>query len=192
MPKHLLTKKQETFCLQYVKTGNATQSAITAGYSPKTAVEIASINLTKVNIISRVQELRQKAEDKTIATVIERKQVLTEIVRGRVNQFTKGNRINATVNELNSASVGEVVTSEIQIGKGDDAAIVEIVKLKLRDPVQAISELNKMEKIYSELPANSVTNNTQINIYVMDGETKDLLAKVGERTGKLIEGTKTS
>ncbi len=78
---HRLTQKQFTFCLQYVKTGKERDSAITAGYSPKTAHVIASENLTKPKIIDYIQALRQKTEDASIANVVERKQRLTVIMR---------------------------------------------------------------------------------------------------------------
>lgn len=40
-----LTTKQKRFADNYIKTGSATQSAIEAGYSKKTAPTIASENL---------------------------------------------------------------------------------------------------------------------------------------------------
>lgn len=55
-----LTKKQKMFCKEYLKDLNATQAAIRAGYSEKTAGEIASQNLKKLDI----QEYLQKQMDK--------------------------------------------------------------------------------------------------------------------------------
>ena len=48
-----LTQKQETFCLKYFELANATEAAIAAGYSSKTARFIGSENLTKPNILIR-------------------------------------------------------------------------------------------------------------------------------------------
>lgn len=76
-----LTQKQETFCLKYFELGNATEAALIAGYSPKTARAIASINLTKADIQARLKELNQNTEDASIATVTERKQRLTELAK---------------------------------------------------------------------------------------------------------------
>lgn len=58
-----LTWKQERFCRHYVKTGNGTQSAIKAGYSPRTAYAIASENLRKPEVSSRIDEIRAMALD---------------------------------------------------------------------------------------------------------------------------------
>lgn len=52
-----LTDKQELFCREYLIDLNATRAAIKAGYSEKTAREIASQNLSKLNIQKRIQEL---------------------------------------------------------------------------------------------------------------------------------------
>ena len=45
-----MTPKQRKFCDEYIKTGNATQSAINAGYSQKTAKSIGAENLTKPDL----------------------------------------------------------------------------------------------------------------------------------------------
>ena len=41
-----LTEKQKRFADEYIKSGNATQAAIKAGYSKRTARTIAQQNLT--------------------------------------------------------------------------------------------------------------------------------------------------
>jgi len=53
-----LTDKQEAFCREYVIDWNATQAAIRAGYSKKTAGQIGEENLKKPEIDKRVQELK--------------------------------------------------------------------------------------------------------------------------------------
>ena len=46
-----LTDKQRLFCIYYMQSFNATQSAIKAGYSRETAKEIGYENLTKPHFI---------------------------------------------------------------------------------------------------------------------------------------------
>lgn len=58
-----LTDKQERFCLEYIKDLNATQAAIRAGYSEKTAKEIGCENLTKPNISARIDEMKKEIQD---------------------------------------------------------------------------------------------------------------------------------
>lgn len=55
-----LTDKQELFAREFIKDLNATQAAIRAGYSEKTARAIGCENLTKPDIQQRVAELNQE------------------------------------------------------------------------------------------------------------------------------------
>lgn len=59
-----LTAKQEMFCLEYLIDLNATQAAIRASYSVKTAQRIASENLSKPLIQDRIAELMTERSDK--------------------------------------------------------------------------------------------------------------------------------
>lgn len=54
-----LTAKQELFCLEYLKDLNATQAAIRAGYSEKTANRIATENLSKPVLTARIAKLME-------------------------------------------------------------------------------------------------------------------------------------
>ncbi|HIE9694257.1 TPA: terminase small subunit [Klebsiella pneumoniae] len=58
-----LTDKQDTFCREYLIDLNATQAAIRAGYSEKTANRTASENLSKPDIQSRIAELKAQRND---------------------------------------------------------------------------------------------------------------------------------
>lgn len=63
MPK--LTEKQKKFCKEYLIDLNATQSAIRAGYSPKTAGSTASENLKKPEIQNYLSKLMQERSERT-------------------------------------------------------------------------------------------------------------------------------
>lgn len=177
-----LTQKQETFCLKYFELGNASEAALIAGYSMKTAAVIASENLNKPKIIERIQQLRQVAEDASIATVLERKQILTEITRGRVSDLLDDSQRIKQGGNLDTAAIQEIDTTDIKIGKGEHAALATITKVKLHSPIQAIAELNKMEKIYAE--ASVTIDNRTLNINVISDKGKALTERLteGERT----------
>lgn len=64
-----LTPKQQRFVEEYLIDLNATQAAIRAGYSEKTAKEIGSENLTKPNIAKAIQEAQENLSNKTQLTV---------------------------------------------------------------------------------------------------------------------------
>ena len=54
-----LNEKQKRFCQEYIIDLNATQAAIRAGYSQKTAYSMASENLRKPEIQKYIQELQE-------------------------------------------------------------------------------------------------------------------------------------
>jgi len=58
-----LTDKQEMFCREYLIDLNATQAAIRAGYSDKTANRIAAQLLSKLDIQNRIAELKAQRND---------------------------------------------------------------------------------------------------------------------------------
>lgn len=79
MSKENLTPKQEKFCQEYMKDLNATQAAIRAGYSEKTARNIACENLTKPYIQEYIQELQEGIKKRNQITVDEIMQDLIEV-----------------------------------------------------------------------------------------------------------------
>jgi len=185
MSRPILTQKQEDFCLRYFETRDPDASYIEAGYSPK----FADVNVHKLLNTARIQErlyeLRKRAEDATIATVVERKQKLTEILRGNLLDYEEvgadGSYLSIGKESPNTGAISEI-TSRTEYDKdGANAAI--ITKVKLHNPVQAIAELNKMERIYE--PEGSVTiHNNQVNIIVASEQGKRDLERImnGERT----------
>ena len=77
-----LTKKERIFADEYVKTTNGTQSAITAGYSEKTARSKGSQLLTKINVRQYTDAVMNERSKDTIATADEVLEYLTRVVRG--------------------------------------------------------------------------------------------------------------
>ena len=81
-----LTEKQKRFCDYYIETGNATEAAIRAGYSQKTARFIGAENLTKPNIKLYIEQRLKELEDERIADATEVLQYLTSVMRGEMTE----------------------------------------------------------------------------------------------------------
>lgn len=81
-----LTLKQQKFADEYIKTGNATQSAIEAGYSKKTAQQIGAENLLKPVIKSYIAERMAEIKSKRIMGIEEAVEILTSIARGEMKE----------------------------------------------------------------------------------------------------------
>lgn len=77
-----MTLKQQRFADEYIITGNATQSAIKAGYSSKYANTNANKLLQNTTIKNYIDERLEKLESEKIATQEEVLQYLTSVMRG--------------------------------------------------------------------------------------------------------------
>jgi len=78
-----MTKKQQRFCDEYLVDCNATQAAIRAGYSEKTAYSIGVENLKKPELKNYIEQQMQNMQDKTVASAEEVIQYLTSVLRGQ-------------------------------------------------------------------------------------------------------------
>lgn len=118
-----LTVKQRKFCQYYAQSGNATESAIKAGYSTKTARIIGKQNLTKLNIQNYLKKLSKPAEEKRIMGIQERQEWLTKILYGEIKEK-------------------DVIINE-------DGKTIEIEKpAKIDTILRASEQLNKMQGAY--------------------------------------------
>jgi phage terminase small subunit len=77
-----LSIKQKRFADEYIISGNATQSAIIAGYSKKYAATNTDKLLKNTNIKNYIDERLKELEDKAIAKQEEVLQYLTSVMRG--------------------------------------------------------------------------------------------------------------
>lgn len=84
----LKNKKHEKFCTEYIKDMNATQAAIRTGYSNRTANRITSQLLSKLDIKSRVKELRDAYLDENIMSAKQVEYELTRIALGLSTEKT--------------------------------------------------------------------------------------------------------
>jgi phage terminase small subunit len=83
-----LTPKQRAFCDYYISTGNATEAAIKAGYSEKTARKIGHENLTKLDIKKYIDEKLEEMSSSRIADASETMEYLTKVIRDEETEET--------------------------------------------------------------------------------------------------------
>lgn len=76
-----LTLKQQRFADEYIISGNATQAAIKAGYSKRTANRMAAENMTKPVIKAYISERLAQLESAKIAKQDEVLRYLTGVMR---------------------------------------------------------------------------------------------------------------
>lgn len=132
-----LTPKQKKFCQYYASCGNATESAIKAGYSKKTAKVIGAENLSKPYLQDYIRSLTIKDEEKRIMTIEERQEWLTKIIKGEIKE-----------------KIGVVVNDEYVEGDATP---------KLDTLLKASEQLNKMQGAYLDR-VDITTNKERIKI----------------------------
>lgn len=94
-----LTPKQKKFADNYIKTGNATKSAISAGYSNKYAHTNATKLLQNTTIKSYINACMQKIESAKIMDAKEAMELLSRIARGEETETVFVPLIDGTVSE---------------------------------------------------------------------------------------------
>lgn len=123
-----MTPKQEKFCVEYLIDLNATQAALRAGYSNKTAYSIGNEILKKPEIKSRINELRSQEFKKSIMTAEEVEARLSKAARGELQE--------------------EVVVTE---NIGDFMSKAKIIKKQIsaKDQVKALELMGKRNNLFS-------------------------------------------
>lgn len=84
-----LTIKQEKFCIEYAKSGNARQAYKNAGYKCKNDASCdasASQLLRNPKVKERLAELTEEAKDASIADIREMQETLTRIIRQQTEE----------------------------------------------------------------------------------------------------------
>lgn len=136
-----MTKKQKRFVEEYLVDLNATQAAIRAGYSPDTAQQMGSENLSKPVI--------KNAIDKTIAersrrTGINQDRVIQEIAKlAFLNPVDVIDMDEATIKgEANRDDTACIASVKVKVIPGEDGNITER-EIKTYDKLKALELLGK-------------------------------------------------
>ena len=156
MPK--LNDKQRVFVEEYLIDLNATQAAIRAGYSKKTAKDIGCENLAKPNIQQAIQEAMDKRSKRTEITA---DKVLQEIAKlgfsNMLDYITVQDNGLASIDlsqldrEQAAAMTELTVTTRREHNKNDEeSAEIETVKFKIADKGQNLERLGKHLKLFTD------------------------------------------
>ena len=159
-----LTPKQQQFVREYLIDFNATQAAIRAGYSPKTAQVIGAENLKKPMVAAEIQRLGQKTAQKLEITRESIMQELAAIGFARASDFVRVETAPTTRLGVHPLT-GEIISlpsycQTVRITNTDDlpedkaAALAGIkqgangIEVKLHDKVRALELLGKAVGVF--------------------------------------------
>jgi phage terminase small subunit len=174
--KKKLTDKQRVFVAEYGKDRNATQAAIRAGYSKKTARSVGAENLTKPD----VREAIDKSLEKSLKNAGLTADMVNEVLAGMIltnncDLYTEGpdgTMIPKSVDELTPRQRMSVQESTLMTGADGSG----YQRIKQYDKLKAIDIYNKKTGVYQD----SNTTNNIANLHVTVLEMNRALKRVGE------------
>lgn len=161
-----MTEKQKRFCDEYLIDLNATQAAIRAGYSEKTAKQIGQQNLTKLDLREYIDKRLAEKEAELIADQDEVLKYLTSVMRREKNEHI----VVTTSEEKTTYVPDETGKTRRQTVKKEIPRIVEI-PAKLSDANKAAELLGKAHGLYTDKIEADVDMELNINIDYGDEET---------------------
>ena len=180
-----LTEKQARFVAEYLKDLNATQAAIRAGYSKRTARGQASDLLTKPDIAKAVQDGQRK---QLAAADVTAQEVIRELARigfSDVRQWFSEDGNLRPIHELEdsvAAAIGsiEVTRQRTRTRSSEEESTEEwLVKVKAWNKNQALETLAKHFGLLKQtvdvpgLPEMAAVLARKVVITVEPGPTKD-------------------
>lgn len=157
-----LTEKQKRFCDEYLVDLNATQAAIRAGYSKKTAKQIAQQNLTKLDIQEYIKKRMAEKEDALIAKQDEVLQTLTRVLRRQ--------EMDTVVVTCKERSSGYDENGKKVIVEKEVPRVVQI-PTRVNDLNKAAELLGKRYGLYTEKIETDVDMELNINIDYGEDDT---------------------
>lgn len=159
-----LTAKQQRFCDEYLIDLNATQAAIRAGYSEKTAAVIANENLRKPYISEYIEKRMAAKQEELIADQDEVLRYLSSVMRRQLKESVVVTLQTKTEKWVKDEDTGKLKKQTIT---QDEAAVIEI-PARLSDSNKAAELLGKAYGIYTDKV--DVDADMELNIVVDYGE----------------------
>lgn len=132
----ILTAKQRKFVNEYVASGNATQSAIKAGYSEKTAQRMGSENLSKPLIKKAIEDKLAELESQKIGDAKEVLEFYFRVLRGEETEEVPMSTADSVVTVTKKPSIKDKVSVAREI----------IKRFPLYDPM----EKQKLKKLTAD------------------------------------------
>lgn len=148
----LASGRRETYCLNLAGGHSGAESARLAGYcsfNPQNARVMSWYLLKRQDVRDRIAWLRAQATDRTILTLVQIKQVLSEIARANLKDYQDADGKFRPLDDdaPNPSAVAEVIYKFDPIRRQPYVA-----SLRLRDPLPAIAELCRLEGSYKKKP----------------------------------------
>lgn len=175
-PVKKLTPKQSLFCIEYMIDLNATQAAIRAGYSIRTAHSIGAENLTKPLVMQELARLlteKVKRSNKSADDVIKELECVGFSRLGDVIEWNESGmaflKDSDSVSDDAMAAIESVQVTEEQTGDDKNSRMVLKSKVKLHSKMAALTQLAKHHGLVQDKEAFGPVN-IQVNVVDYGGK----------------------
>lgn len=148
-----LTPKQSMFVIEYLIDLNATQAAIRAGYSEKTAGQIGEQNLKKLEVAEAIQEAMDKRAAKIEITSDTVLQELAKLAFSNLQDFYDEDGTLKPIHTLPRDIAACLLTNKINLTEA--SAIQEI---KLHDKKGSLELLGRHLKLFTDVIQHEVSD----------------------------------
>lgn len=184
-----LSQRQEKFALNLFSGMTQREAWGKAGYSTKYSpafIDSNACNMAKtIKIQTRLAELRNQVSNDKVMSVQERKERLSEIARGRLTDYQESGLdgsgyISITKESPNTAAIQSIESATKFDENGNTGTL--FTKVRLHNPVQAIQELNKLDRLYTDSTTVNV-DNRKLTIIVNSQKSKELTELITQGEG---------
>jgi len=169
-----LTRKQELFCFEYLKNFNATQAAVEAGYSKKTAYSQGQRLLKNVEVKQLIEKLSQKSLNKVDMDIDKAFALMVKHATYDSKDFF--DITNITLKDSKDKEYNETIISLKNIEQLDGTLISEIkqtkdgIQIKLPDRQKALDQIGKVLEMFTEKTKSERTEKHEYHLII---ERKD-------------------
>ena len=186
-----LNERQRRFAREFIVDPNATQAAIRAGYSKRTAYEIGRKLLKKVEIAAAINKGQARLAAKVEVTA---EKIIAELVKIGFSNMMDYMRVGpagdpvldfSKITRDQAAALTEVTVEDFLDGRADDKREVRRVKFKLADKRAALVDLGKHLGMFVERTEHTGAGGGPI-------EFRDARQRVVDRIRKEVEREETT
>lgn len=150
MAANKLTAKQQRFIEEYLIDLNATQAAIRAGYSEKTAFQTGTENLKKPNVATAITAAKQERSKRTEITQDMVIREMAKLAFSNMADYIEVNDVDGTaylnlkkLTRDQAAAITELTCETYQEKDGDDFVPVKKCKIKIASKEGPLEKLGK-------------------------------------------------
>lgn len=163
-----LTDKQQRFCEEYLVDLNATQAAIRAGYSAKSANVIGPENLVKPCIQKKISEMKKELSERTGITIDRILNGLASIAFNDIRKlFSNGSLV--PVEEWDDDTASAIAGLDVVTVSKGEGEVEYVAKVKTNDRLRAL------EKLYNHVTGTEDNPGATVNINIKPNHALDAI-----------------